>query len=374
MSNIYVSNLLLADPSTTVAGKDIDYQTPQRIANGVNYSIGAGACHNVLSQSFSDKCFIQDSGFYTEMAEWRIPLVSRDHETLDFIIHYDILGSSTACKVKFTLDVGGTSASIEIALPSTAEIANDSLTISIPNADLYYGTLTMYAKGDTSNNAECIIKSVMARWAPISSPIPGGRKSQYDLGDILTPMGTSRTGINQAFTSRFAHNVIDNVSILRKRMRSYLNWSGVYSASSSSLGISDAGCPEVFIGIGHTSLVGGYPLAPSGYDSLDGRKLELHVRSIGDSTVTKFDFFGNTITLSNAVGVVGWSVHTIELNYSRVSTRGDINLPYYDARLDNSTLNQTLGLFARYGYVPDKYPTVNSTNYGSILSLNLMGI
>ena len=95
MSNSYSTNLLLADPSSTVAGKDVDYQTPQRMANSINYSYAVGASHNALSQSYADKCFIQDSSSFVEMSQWRIPLVSLDHNELEVVAHYDIIGTSS---------------------------------------------------------------------------------------------------------------------------------------------------------------------------------------------------------------------------------------------------------------------------------------
>jgi len=373
MSNSYDSTTILADPSSTVAARNIDRLTPQRIANGINYSIGAGGCHNVLSQSYQDKVFIQDSGSFTEMSQWRIPLVSDDHNTLEVVIHYDIQNVSSTCKAKFTLEVGIVSANLEIALPSTAEIADGSFSIAIPSSDEYYATLTMFTKADTSTPAEPIIKCVMARWTRISSPIPAGTIKQYEASDSLTPMGTSRTNVNEAFTSRFAHNVIDNVTLLRKRLQSYLTWSSVYSASSALFSSVDAGAPEVYLSVGHMKLMGGYPLAPTGYDKLTHRKIELHVRSIGKSSGIEFDFFGNTISISTSAGSVEWTIHTLELDYEKLNTRGDITLPYYDASLDNTAQNQTT--LPNYGFVPSiKYPAVTTNNHGTILSLTLMGI
>jgi len=374
MSNSYNSTTILADPSSTVAARNVDRLTPQRIANGINYSIGAGGCHNVLSQSYQDKVFIQDSGSFTEMSQWRIPLVSDDHNTLEVVIHYDIQNVSSTCKAKFTLEVGAVSANLEIDLPSTAEIADGSFSIAIPSSDEYYATLTMLTKADTSTPAEPIIKSVMARWTRISSPIPAGQIKQYEVTDKLTPMGTSRTNISEAFTSRFAHNVIDNVTLLRKRLRSYLTWSNVYSSSSTLFSnASEAGAPEVYLSIGHTKIMGGYPLAPTGYDKLTHRKLELHVRSIGKSSGIEFDFFGNRISISTSAGAVEWTIHTLELDYEKLSTRGDITLPYYDASLDNTEQNQTT--LPNYGFVPSiKYPAITTNNHGTILSLTLMGI
>ena len=374
MGNTYDSTTILADPSSTVAARNVDRLTPQRIANGINYCIGAGGCHNVLSQSYQDKVFIQDSGFFTEMSQWRIPLISDDHNTLEVVIHYDIQGTSSTCKAKFTLQVGAVSANLEIDLPSTAEIADGSFSIAIPSSDEYYATLTMLTRADTTTPAEPIIKSVMARWTRISSPIPAGTIKQYEASDSLTPMGTSRTNINEAFTSRFAHNVIDNVTLLRKRLQSYLTWSNVYSASSSLFPLaSDAGAPELYLSVGHARIMGGYPLAPTGYDKLTHRRLELHVRSIGKSSGIEFDFFGNRISISTSAGSVEWTIHTIELDYGRLSTRGDITLPYYDASLDNTQQNQST--LPNYGFIPTtRYPTVDSNNHGTILSLTLMGI
>ena len=374
MSNSYSSNLLLADPSSTVAGKYVDYQTPQRMSNSINYSFGVGSTHNILSQSYADKTFIQSSSTFLEMSQWRIPLCSLEHNELEIVVYYDIIGTSSNCDLRFILDVGSASANVTINLPSTAEIASDTLTITLPSSDQYYGTLTLQARGDLSNNAEVDLKSILARWSPISSPIPTGIKNQYETSDRFIPCGTNRTGVNQAFTSRFAHNMIDNIDLVRKRLRSYITWSGCYNINSSIFpNPIDAGAPETFIGVGHISTLAGYPLAPSGFDVLEDRKLELHIKYIGDSTNTEFDFFGNRIVLTNSAGVVDWSIHTIELDYDSISRIGDILLPYYRASLDNSTQNHNT--LVNYGNIPAFfYPTIHTSNYGMILAITLMGI
>lgn len=374
MSNSYSTNLLLADPSTTVAGKNVDYQTPQRMANSINYSYAVGASHNVLSQSYSDRCFIQDSSSFVEMSQWRIPLVSLDHNELEVVAHYDIIGTSSNCNLRLTLEVDTASAALTLNLPSSAEIASDSFTITLPSSNQYYATVILEVQADSANNAEVVLKSIMARWKPISSPISAGFKKQYEFANEFTPFGTSRTGINQAFTSRFAHNMIDNIHTVRERLQSYLTWSSCYSANSSIFpNPEDAGYPEIYLGVGHIKVLGGYPLAPSGYDALTHRKLELHVRSIGDSTNTQFDFFGNRITLTNSAGTVDWSIHTIDIDYEKMSRKGDVLLPYFDANLDNSNKNNDT--LVNYGSVSNiDYPTMNGGIYGNILSICLMGI
>ncbi len=376
MSNSYAINKLLADPSATVAGQSVEFQTPERIANNNNYSFATGATHNVLSQSYTDKTFIQSSSSFVEMSQWRIPLVSLEHNELETVVFYDIVGSSSNCNLKFTLEVGGVSAVLTLNLPSTAEIASGSFSISFPSSDQYYGTLTLEAQADTSNNAEIVLKSIMARWKPIASPISAGLKKQYNQTDAFVPFGVSRVSANQSFTSRFAHNVLDNISLMRQRLQSYLTWSGCYSANSSLLpNPEDAGAPELYLGVGHIRTLVGYPFIPSGYDSLSERKLELHIRYIGASSSIQLEFFGNIITLPANAGIASWHVQTIEIDYEQVAERGDILLPYYSASIDNTDLNLLEGLLVAYYNVPSaKFPTIDSSNHGKIIGLTLIGI
>ena len=377
MSNTYISSQLLPDPSTTVAGKSVDYQTPRRLANSINYAFATGATYNVVSQSYADRTFIQSSSSLVEMSEWRIPLVSLEHNELELVVHYDVLGSSSNCNLRFVLEIGSVTAVKILNCPSTAEIASGSFSISMPSSNHYYATLTVQAQGDSSANAELDVKTIMARWKPISSPLSAGFKDQYETTDNFTPFGTSRTGINQAFTSRFAHNMIDNVHILRKRLRNYISWSGCYASDSNILSnYEDAASPEIMLGVGSIGVLHGYPLAPSGYDLLNHRKLELHVRSIGVSSATprqEFDFFGTRIPFPSSPGTVSWTIHEIDMNYERIANRGDILLPYYNASLDDSAVNHS-NLIDYDSVSIFKFPTIDPTNYGTILGLSLMGI
>ena len=90
MSNSYNSSTILADPSSVVSSRQVDYETIQRMANANNYSFAVGACHNVLSQSYADITFIQDSGSFTEMSEWHIALTSLQHSTLECAYVYRV--------------------------------------------------------------------------------------------------------------------------------------------------------------------------------------------------------------------------------------------------------------------------------------------
>lgn len=374
MSNAFLSTQVLADPSATVAGKKITFTTPNRMAQSINYSFATGACHNALSQGFSDRVFIQGSTFMTEMAQWRIPLVSREHTDLEVIFNYRLHGSSTSCNVKVVLDVGANSATTTINLPTTTNgIVNDTLTIIMPSSVQRYATVTVELQGDGSA-ADAEIFSVMARWKRIVSPISAGEKEQYNTTSSFRPFGTTfNANADRALSSRFGYNMIDNIDIVRGRLRSYLTWSGVYSAVSNQYpSTDDAAAPCIYAGPGDINRMVGYPLFPSGWEELaQGVKLALHVRAIGDVT---FEFMGNEIVVNQATSTtVGWSIFELEINQADLSELGDVNLPYYNASFDFSSSNVS-ALGGPAGIFTTKYPTVDSNNTGAILGILLMGV
>lgn len=376
MSNAFLSTQVLADPSATVAGKEIIFTTPDRMAQSINYSFATGACHNALSQGFADRVFIQGSTFMTEMAQWRIPLVSREHTELEVVLNYRLHGTSTACNAKIVLDVGANSAISTINLPtSTNGIVNDTLTIIMPSSTEYYATVTLELQGDGSA-ADAEIFSIMARWKRIGSPIPGGEKTLYNPNPTnkFRPFGTTnRTGADRALSSRFGYNMIDNIEIVRGRLRSYFTWSGVYSALSNQFGSTDdAAAPCIYAGPGDINRMVGYPLFPSGWEELtQAHKLKLHVRAIGDVT---FDFMGNEIVVDQATSTtVGWSVFDLDIDQARLSELGDVNLPYYHSSFDFTSANVT-ALSGASGVFTTKYPTVDANNSGAILGISLMGV
>ena len=68
-----------------------------------------------------------------------------------------------------------------------------------------------------------------------------------------------------------------------------------------------------------------------------------------------------------------WDEYTLELDYGALSEIGDTNLSYYTATLDSTDNNfSTLGNFNNMPGV--KYPTINTSNYGFIIGLSLMGV
>lgn len=382
MSNSYNTNTILADTSSVVAGRAIEFNTPQRIANANNYAWGAGGAHNVLSQAYADQTFIQDSSSFVEMSEWRIPLASLEHDILEIVVNYKIHFNAVGLtsNIKFTLKTDTNTATTTINLPNSSNgIANSDLSIVMPTAgasQVYYATLTCEVQADSANSSEVEIKSIMARWKVLPSPISTGALYQYDVNSSFFAKGTTRTGANQSFTSRFAHQVIDNITLLRQRLKSYLTWSPVYNASSSIFSSAqDAAAPEVFLSVGHIDTLISQALISHGFDSMTTRKLELHVKYIKSTVAKSFDFFNNNISLATGTGgAVAWAEYTLEVDYQALSNMGDTNLSYYTAKLNNS--NNNLESLASLNNMPIvRYPnTTDSSTWGLIIGLSLMGV
>ncbi len=374
MSNSYDATTILADPASTVAGREVTFSTPERMANGINFAFATGNCENVISQAFADRCFITDSSSYIEMAQWRVPLVSLDHDEIEYIVNYRTHGLGSGCNIRFTLDVSGTTVTSVLALSSTTNaFANNNGVIVFPAGNHYYATVTMEIEAGMASEVE--VFSVMAYFKRIISPIPAGQKNQYNASTFVTPFGTTRATVNNAFTSRFAHNMIDNIGELRKRFRSLLSWSGVYNTSSTTYPLAiDAATSQIYIGVGDINSLFAYPLLPSGFENLSFDKLELHVKAIGD---VDFTFFGQSLSINQASDTtIGWHVFDLEIDNAQLSTVGDTRLPYYQATFDATSENQdnlvSLANARSQRYPPAVSGITNTAN--TIIALTLIGV
>jgi hypothetical protein len=141
------------------------------MGNASNFAFATGNCENVLSQAFADRCFITDSSSYVEMAEWRVPLVSLEHDEIEFIINYRTYGTVTGCNVRFTVDIDGSTFTSVLSLSSTTNgFANNDVTVTFPSSGThYYATLTMEVQANSG--AEVEIFSVMGYFKRLASPL-----------------------------------------------------------------------------------------------------------------------------------------------------------------------------------------------------------
>lgn len=374
MSNSYSSASILSDPASTVASRQVTFETPERMGNASNFAFATGNCENVLSQAFADRCFITDSTSYVEMAEWRIPLVSLEHDEIEFIVNYRTHGTVSACNVRFTIDIDGSTFTSVLSLSSTTNgFANNDVTVTFPSGTHYYATLTMEII--VNSGAEVEMFSVMAYFKRLASPLAAGFKFQYSNATAITPYGINRLKVNQAFTSRFAHNMIDNITELRKRFRSLLSWSGVYNTNSTLFpSFTEAAMSQIYIGSGDIGTLLAYPLLPSGFENLDFDKLQLHVKVIGD---IDFTFFGQSFSINQASDTtIGWHIFDLEIDNGQLSVLGDTRLPYYDATFDNNSENSASLVdldTPRANRYPPALTGVGKTR-NTIIGLTLIGV
>jgi len=375
MSNSYSTSAILSDPASTVAGRQVTFETPERMGNASNFAFATGNCENVLSQAFADSCFITDSSSYVEMAEWRVPLVSLEHDEIEFIINYRTHGTVTGCNVRFTVDIDSSTFTSVLSLSSTTNgFANNDVTVTFPSSGThYYATVTMEVQANSG--AEVEIFSVMGYFKRLASPLSAGQKTPYDNTKAITPFGINRLKVNQAFTSRFAHNIIDNIDELRKRFRSLLSWSGVYSTSSTLFpSFTEAAMSQIYIGSGDIGTLLAYPLLPSGFENLDFDKLQLHVKVIGD---IDFTFFGQSLSINQASDTtIGWHTFDLEIDNGQLSVVGDTRLPYYDATFDNNAENSA-SLVDLDTPRANRYPpaiTGAAKTRNTIIGLSLIGV
>lgn len=374
MSNSYNVNKTLCDPASTVAGRKVTFETPERMANALNYAFAAGNCENVLSHAFADRVFITDQITYTEMAEYRIPLVSLEHDEMEFIVNYRTHGSVTNCNIKFTLTIGVTNFTSTLSLSSTTNgFASNILSIAYPAGNYYHGTLKVELQANSASEIE--IFSMMSYFKSLTSPISAGRKNQYNTSNFITPFGTSRTTADNAFTSRFAHNMIDGISEVRKRLKSLVTWSGVYNTSSTLYPNADeAASSVIYVGAGHMNILNAFPLLPSGFENLDFNKLELHVRAIGD---VDFTFFGQSLSINQASSTtVGWHTFDLEIDNAELLEMCDSRLPYYKATFDQVEENRD-NLISLSNARANRYPPATTSSDGTlntIIGLSLFGV
>ena len=227
---------------------------------------------------------------------------------------------------------------------------------------------------EAGSGVEVEVFSLMAYFKRIVSPIPAGQKNQYNTSSFFTPFGTSRTTVNNALTSRFAHNMIDNIGELRKRFRSLLSWSGVYNTDSSFYSnVEDAAASQIYIGVGDINSLFAYPMLPSGFENLNFDKLQLHVKAIGS---VDFTFFGQSLSINQASDTtIGWHIFDLEIDNAQLSTVGDTRLPYYQATFDATNENRN-NLVSFANARSQRYPPAASgtATANTIIALTLIGV
>jgi hypothetical protein len=316
MSNSFASPPPLADPQTVVAGQPISYGAINSIGQTLNYSFGVGGITNIISQAWSDGSCSQSDTTYQTMCEWKLPQASNLH--LDLEVYLLVHGTGS---IRLTLDFGGTSDVQEVATSGGGESLYIS-TLSLSSFGANIGTLTLEGKATTGTIK---IASIMARWAPLTSPLPTSNATV--MGNTFKPFGIGRLDDEKPLSARVGHNMISDIGTLRGRLRTWVSWSSVQNATY----INPNPGPAEWLGAGDIMRLltpVAIPWAEIGPQVIYGA-----IKADGITTSVDIDLLGQRITLT----ANGWSFFTLGLLLEPVD--GEFKLPLYQVGLDPTPLN-----------------------------------
>ena len=219
MSNSFTSPPTFTDPQAVVAGQPISSGPVSRIGETINYAFAQGGITNVISQAWREGTCSQSLTTYQSMCEWYLPAASTLHQDLEVYIIAHGTGS-----IRLTLAMGGTSTQEEVALSGGSAHLYIS-TLSLASFSATFGTLTMEVK---ATSGQVKVDSIMARWAPLSSPLHTSTGAVSGL--TFRPMGIDRLDTEQPLSARVGHRMLQNIEALRGRYRTWISWSAALNA------------------------------------------------------------------------------------------------------------------------------------------------
>jgi hypothetical protein len=359
MSNSFTSTPTLVDPGRVTAAQTIRTTEVSRLGDLQNYLFATGGSHNVVSQAFDDLCFIQDSLAFVSMCEWKIPILSKAHDTLVINVSgYCPTAANATAQFTITMDDSTTyTTTISITDQSRYSSVFNQGTITITgNHAGDSATLTMELKAPSGQ--EAVILSVQANWQALTSPLTTG-ELETENGSFI-PQGINRLGADLPLTARFGVESLANINTLRARGRVLFNWSGVESASSA-LAITQAGAPPRAIGRGDLpTFYSPAALFTGTVESGLTVKAYINVLNLGVGDSFTFLLMGNTLTLS----ANGWTEFELDLMQDELPISDQFGLSMYRIGVDERTANVN-------GIASPSYPPSSS---GYVAGLTIIGV
>jgi hypothetical protein len=317
MSNSFASPPPLADPQTVVAGQPISYGAINSIGQTLNYCFGVGGITNIISQAWSDGSCSQSATTYQTMCEWKLPQASDLH--LDLEVYLLVHGTGS---IRLTLDFDSSSDVQEVATSGGSEALYIS-TLSLSSFGASFGTLTLEGKA-TSGTVK--IASIMARWAPLTSPLPTSNATV--MGNTFKPFGIGRLDDQKPLSARIGHNMINDIATLRGRLRTWISWSAVKNADNAGTSLA----PAEWIGSGDLVRL----LTPTHIHWAETLPLTIYAAIYAEGIVTSlsFDILGTRQTITTN----GWSFLILSINID-AERSSSFKLPIYRVGLDSSEYN-----------------------------------
>ena len=235
MSNSYLSPPNLVDPSRVTAGLTLRTTEVSKLGELQNYSFAQGGCVDVVAQSWGDSVFRVDATVKTVVCEWYIPRPSNSHNTFKLRIacHRSASGSKVGGALTFPLS--GNSYSQDVVITDTNRYGTvfEEVTISVTGSENELFCKLSLFTDLSSGYVE--LANINGSWSPLSSPLTVGILDQGS--DQFTPQGINRLGADRPLSARFGVETFRNITTLRKRGRTLLNWSGAFSWNSYGLSL-----------------------------------------------------------------------------------------------------------------------------------------
>lgn len=232
MTNSFTSPPILVDPARLTSGLTIRSQEAQRLADMQNYAFAYGGSGDVLNQAWDAEVFEFTTTSLTDVCQWYIPHPSEEHVEFKFRLSSfsTVSGSTARVSVNFPLSGGTYRTTATITDSSRFSSVFDVITVPISAVeDEPYALVTLSLQAASGATIE--VSAVQGSWSPLTSPLASRALDQY--GEEVIPQGQSRLGVDLPLSSRFGVETLNNITQMRKRPRTLLNWSGVFASSSN---------------------------------------------------------------------------------------------------------------------------------------------
>lgn len=330
MSNSFTSPPTLVDPGRLTASQTIRSTEIARLSDLANYCFATGGTYNCLSQMYDDLCFVTDSTSYTVMAEWIIPRISNEHNTLIVNVQ-GYCPTAANASVELSLYIGSSKYTVFVNITDqgryNSSFNTGTITVTGSHTEAE-ASLTLSLKAPSGQ--EAVLLGIQANWQALTSPLTTGELGQ--ASDIFTPQGQTRQSADKPLPSRWGVEMLENINTLRRRPRVLFNWSGVRNTSSSSA-ISVAGAGPK--GIGRGDLSSFYAEVALFAGMVEDENLNLRVwtklRNYTSGDIY-LDVMGNTLTLNSSL----WQYHDIEFVLDEVARSDQFGLSMYQAGVDDT--------------------------------------
>ena len=333
MSNSFTSPPVLVDPARLTSGLTIRSQEAQRLADMQNYAFAYGGSGDVLNQAWDAEVFEFTTTSMTDVCQWYIPHPSEEH--VEFKLRLSsfstVSGSTAKCTIQFPLSGNSYNATATITDSSRFNSVFDVITVPISAVeDELYAIVTLSLQAASGATIE--VSAVQGSWSPLTSPLASRALDQY--GEEVIPQGQSRLGVDLPLSSRFGVETLNNITQMRRRPRTLLNWSGVFASSSSpakGLGSTD---PQILFS----------EVALSAGLNLIGLDVDIFINAVNiGGTPLLVDVFGYRLSIP----LNGWNSIGVDLREPELVDRSnDFRLSMHRAGLMDTPNNADVLLSA----------------------------